>query len=162
MPSRRHRCQRAEDRRRHRDELRHPNARYLTREVLTTRRMPAVRNISPDLTRTYATLTHHGRGVVVSMACCRRASPRCGRVPGGVRERRRRDGGASSPKPKGLRRPRFHPDHEKIDGFTPQIDSTETWAEWHYFNYHDDAGRSLYVSLNARVRRRHRGRVIRP
>jgi len=29
------------------------------------------------------------------------------------------------------------------------IDSTQTWAEWHYFNYHDDAGRSLYVSINA-------------
>ena len=32
---------------------------------------------------------------------------------------------------------------------TPVIDSTQTWAEWHYFNYHDDAGRSLYVSINA-------------
>jgi hypothetical protein len=39
---------------------------------------------------------------------------------------------------------------EKIDAFhTPEVDSSQTWAEWHYFNYHDDAGRSLYVSINA-------------
>ncbi|HEX6790165.1 MAG TPA: hypothetical protein VF247_02545, partial [Candidatus Krumholzibacteria bacterium] len=38
----------------------------------------------------------------------------------------------------------------RIDVFhAPVVDSTQTWAEWHYFNYHDDAGRSLYVSINA-------------
>ncbi|HXV13636.1 MAG TPA: hypothetical protein VEC56_05465, partial [Candidatus Krumholzibacteria bacterium] len=37
----------------------------------------------------------------------------------------------------------------EIDAFHPPVvDSAQTWAEWHYFNYHDDAGRSLYVSIS--------------
>jgi len=38
----------------------------------------------------------------------------------------------------------------EIDAFHPPVvDSAQTWAEWHYFNYHDDAGCSLYVSVSA-------------
>jgi hypothetical protein len=29
------------------------------------------------------------------------------------------------------------------------VDSAQTWVEWHYFNYHDAAGRSLCVSISA-------------
>lgn len=126
-----------------------PNARYLTREILNTRRMPGVRNVSPELTRTYATLTHNGReqlvrvdGVLPSrFTSLWSAFPAALGAPGA-------NGNASTEKQ--YADPDFIQTIGKIDAFhTPQIDSTQTWAEWHYFNYHDDAGRSLYISINA-------------
>ena len=127
-----------------------PNARYLTREVLTPRRMPAVRNVSPELTRTYATLTHNGREQLVRIdgVLPRHFTSLWSAFPAAL-------GSASAESPAGnaskdYEDPDFIPMLAKIDAFhTPQIDSVQTWAEWHYFNYHDDAGRSLYVSINA-------------
>jgi hypothetical protein len=124
-----------------------PNARYLTRELLTTRRMPAVRNVSPELTRTYATLTHNGKEQLVRVD---------GVLPGRFNSLWSAFPAALGADAKTTRNekdytdPDFIQNIEKIDAFhTPQIDSSQTWAEWHYFNYHDDAGRSLYVSINA-------------
>jgi len=126
-----------------------PNARYLTREILNTRRMPGVRNVSPELTRTYATLTHNGReqlvrvdGVLPSrFTSLWSAFPAALGAPGA-------NGNASTEKQ--YADPDFIQMLSKIDAFhTPEIDSVQTWAEWHYFNYHDDAGRSLYISINA-------------
>ena len=126
-----------------------PNARYLTREVLTPRRMPAVRNVSPELTRTYATLTHNGREQLVRIdgVLPSRFTSLWSAFPAAL--------GAEGPAgnasmEKDYEDPDFIQLLAKIDSFhTPQIDSVQTWAEWHYFNYHDDAGRSLYVSINA-------------
>jgi len=124
-----------------------PNARYLTRELLTTRRMPGVRNVSPELTRTYATLTHNGREQLVRIdgVLPSRFTSLWSAFPAAL--------GASATTTKDEKSyadPDFIQTIEKIDAFhTPAIDSTQTWAEWHYFNYHDDAGRSLYVSINA-------------
>lgn len=120
-----------------------PNARLLTREFLTPRRIPSLRNVSPELTRTYATLTHEGRdqliridGVVPS-----RFAPLWSAFPASL---------GDGPGEKDYLEPDFIQMLAKIDAFhTPVVDSTQTWAEWHYFNYHDDAGRSLYVSINA-------------
>jgi hypothetical protein len=120
-----------------------PNARYLTREFFTPRRVPALRTVSPELTRTYATLEHDGReqlvridGVVPSrFAALWPAMPAA--FTDGEGERRYVD-------------PDFVALLMEIDAFhAPVIDSAQTWAEWHYFNYHDAAGRSLYVSINA-------------
>jgi len=120
-----------------------PNARFLTREFLTRQRAPALRTVSPELTRTYATLTHGGDehliridGVIPS-----RFDQLWTAMPvsfaDGEGERRYVD-------------PDFIAMLTEIDAFhTPLVDSTQTWAEWHYFNYHDDTGRSLYVSINA-------------
>jgi hypothetical protein len=123
-----------------------PNARFLTREFLTPRRIPALRNVSPELTRTYATLTHDGReqlvridGVVPS-----RFTTLWPAFPGSVLA------GGNAKMEKNYVEPDFIQMLATIDAFhTPEIDSTQTWAEWHYFNYHDAAGRSLYVSINA-------------
>ena len=120
-----------------------PNARYLTREFLKPRRISGLRNVSPEITRTYATLTHGNNEQLV-------------RVDGVVPSRfaslwpafaaSLQDG----PGEKEYIDPEFIQMLEKIDAFhTPVVDTTQTWAEWHYFNYHDNAGRSLYVSINA-------------
>jgi hypothetical protein len=120
-----------------------PNARFLTREFLTPERIPGLRNLSPELTRTYATLTHEGReqlvrldGVVPSrFTSLWPAFPAS--LIDGEGERAYVD-------------PDFIETLSRIDVFHPPVvDSIQTWAEWHYFNYHDDQGRSLYVSINA-------------
>ena len=120
-----------------------PNARFLTREFLATRRAAALANVSPELTRAYATLAHDGHeelvridGVVPSrFAKLWPAMPAA--FADGEGERHYID-------------PDFVAMLTEIDAFHPPvIDSSQTWAEWHYFNYHDDAGRSLYVSINA-------------
>lgn len=120
-----------------------PNARLLTREILSPRRLRDVDVVSPELTRTYATLLHDGReqliradGVVPS-----RFAQLWPSMPAAFT-----DGGGE--------RDYIDPDFTsllyQIDSFhEPVVDSTQTWAEWHYFNYHDDAGRSLYVSISA-------------
>jgi hypothetical protein len=120
-----------------------PNARFLTREFLTTRRIPELTNVSPEFTRTYATLTHAGReqlvridGVVPS-----RFATLWSAFPASMTD---------GPGEKAYLDPDFIEMLSQIDAFhTPVVDSAQTWAEWHYFNYHDDAGRSLYVSINA-------------
>lgn len=122
-----------------------PNARYLTREVITPRRLPTVRNVSPELTRTYATLSHSGREQLVRIdgVLPSRFTSLWSAFPAALGAP---DGNAS----KDYQDPDFIQMLAKIDAFhTPEIDSVQTWAEWHYFNYHDDAGRSLYVSINA-------------
>lgn len=124
-----------------------PNARYLTREFFAPARMPSVRNVSPELTRTYATLTHNGReqlvridGVVPS-----RFTPLWPAFPAAALA-----GSGNVAAEKNYIDPDFIQMLATIDAFhTPVIDSTQTWSEWHYFNYHDDKGRSLYVSINA-------------
>jgi hypothetical protein len=120
-----------------------PNARYLTREFLTPGRIHGLRTVSPELTRYYATLEYRGReqlarvdGVVPS----RFASiwpAFAGSLQDGAGEEDFLD-------------PDFIETLSKIDVFHTQVvDSVQTWSEWHYFNYHDEAGRSLYVSINA-------------
>ena len=138
-----------------------PNARYLTREFFTHERMPQVTNVSPELTRTYATLTHDGReqlvrvdGVVPSrFTSLWSAFPAALGANGNAAEGDTSDNDAPASNAiteKNYVDPDFIQMLAKIDAFhTPVIDSTQTWAEWHYFNYHDDAGRSLYVSINA-------------
>ncbi|HET6348583.1 MAG TPA: hypothetical protein VFH88_05805 [Candidatus Krumholzibacteria bacterium] len=120
-----------------------PNARYLTREFLTPDRIPGLRNVSPEITRTYATLSHDGQEQLVRMdgvvpsrfASLWPAFPAA--LHDGAGERTYTD-------------PDFIQELSRTDAFhQPVLDSTRTWAEWHYFNYHDDAGRSLYVSINA-------------
>lgn len=119
-----------------------PNARYLTREFLTPHRIPGLQTASPELTRTYATLTHGGRERLV-------------RIDGVVPSRfaslwpafpASQDGAGE----KEYVEPDFIEILSRVDVFhAPVIDTAQTWAEWHYFNYHDALGRSLYVSLNA-------------
>lgn len=121
-----------------------PNARYLVREVVTPRRMPDVRNVSPELTRTYATLTHNGREQLVRIdgVLPSRFTSLWSAFPAAL--------GTANAAEKDYEDPDFIQMLAKIDAFhTPEVDSVQTWAEWHYFNYHDDAGRSLYVSINA-------------
>jgi len=120
-----------------------PNGRLLTREILSPRRLRDVEVVSPELTRTYATLVHEGHeqlirvdGVVPS-----RFATLWPTMPASFT-----DGDGE--------RDYLDPDFTsllyQIDAFhRPVIDSSQTWAEWHYFNYHDDAGRSLYVSISA-------------
>ncbi|HET6463477.1 MAG TPA: hypothetical protein VFH33_06730, partial [Candidatus Krumholzibacteria bacterium] len=126
-----------------------PNARYLVREVVTPRRMPDVRNVSPELTRTYATLTHDGREQLVRIdgVLPSRFTSLWSAFPASLGA----EGSAGNAlNEKEYQDPDFIPMLAKIDAFhTPEVDSVQTWAEWHYFNYHDDAGRSLYVSINA-------------
>lgn len=122
-----------------------PNARYLTREFFTHTRMPQVRNVSPELTRTYATLTHGNREQLVRVdgVLPSRFSSLWPAFPAAL-------GASEAGAEKDYEDPDFIQMLARIDAFhTPVIDSVQTWAEWHYFNYHDDAGRSLYVSLNA-------------
>ncbi len=120
-----------------------PNGRLLTREILSTRRLREVEVVSPELTRTYATLAHDGReqlirvdGVVPSrFAALWPAMPAAFTDGGGERD---------------YLDPDFTSLLYQIDAFHPPVvDSSQTWAEWHYFNYHDDAGRALYVSISA-------------
>jgi hypothetical protein len=100
--------------------------------------------VSPELTRTYATLTHNGReqlvridGVVPSRFASLWPAFPAAALAGETANKEYVD-------------PDFIQMLASIDAFhTPVVDSTQTWAEWHYFNYHDDAGRSLYVSINA-------------
>lgn len=121
-----------------------PNARFLTREILSLRRLGRdVATVSPELTRAYATLRHGGREQLV-------------RVDGVVPSRFRGLYSALSaafrngPGERDYIDPDFTALLYKIDAFHPPVvDSTQTWAEWHYFNYHDAAGRSLYVSISA-------------
>jgi hypothetical protein len=120
-----------------------PNARLLTREILSPRRLRDVVAVSPELTRAYATLAHGGRerliradGVVPSrFAALWPAMPAA--FTDGEGERAYLD-----PDLVALLR--------EVDAFhRPVVDTSQTWAEWHYFNYHDGAGRSLYVSISA-------------
>ena len=120
-----------------------PNARFLTREFLTPERIPGLRNVSPELTRTYATLTHEGREQLVRLdgVVPSRFTTLWSAFPASL---------ADGPGERDYVDPDFIETLSKIDVFhTPMVDSVQTWAEWHYFNYHDDAGRSLYVSINA-------------
>jgi hypothetical protein len=114
-----------------------PNARLLTREILSARRLRDVAVVSPELTRAYATLEHGGReqlirvdGVVPSRFAALWPSMPAGFVDGdGERE---------------YVDPDFTALLYQIDAFhRPVIDSSQTWAEWHYFNYHDSAGGHL-------------------
>jgi len=119
-----------------------PNARLLTREILSKRRLPDV-DVSPELTRIYATLSHGDQEQLV-------------RIDGVVPSRYRAlwpamtaafEDGAGERK---YIDPDFIALLREIDSFhAPVIDAAQTWAEWHYFNYHDDMGRSLYVSISA-------------
>ncbi len=120
-----------------------PNGRFLTRELLSTRRLSGVDTVSPELTRVYATLAHDGREQLV-------------RVDGVVPSRYRAlwPAMAASFQDGAGERAYVDPDLiamlNEIDAFHPPVvDSTQTWAEWHYFNYHDEAGRSIYVSVSA-------------
>ncbi len=119
-----------------------PNARFLTRELLAERRLEGAAVVSPEVTRAYATLTHDGREQLV-------------RVDGVIPSRFRslwpalaasfQDGAGE----RDFVDPDFVAMLNEIDAFHPPVvDSVQTWAEWHYFNYHDDAGRSLYVSVS--------------
>jgi hypothetical protein len=120
-----------------------PNARFLTREFLGPRRAPALKTVSPELTRAYAVLEHGGDeqlvrvdGVIPSrFGSLWPAMPAS--FTDGEGERQYAD-------------PDFVAMLAEIDAFHPPvIDPEQVWAEWHYFNYHDTAGRSLYVSINA-------------
>ncbi len=119
-----------------------PNARYLTREFITGRRIPGVAAVSPELSRIYGTLAHGGREQLVRME---------GVVPSRFRELWP---AMTASFQNGIReRDYIDPDFTallyQIDRFHPPvIDSNQVWAEWHYFNFHDEAGRSLYVSLS--------------
>jgi hypothetical protein len=120
-----------------------PNARFLTRELLSTRRLRGVEVVSPEITRVYATLA-------------RGATERLVRIDGVVPSRYRAlwpatpaafEDGAGE---RDYVDPDFVAMLREIDSFhAPAIDTAETWAEWHYFNYYDGAGRSLYVSISA-------------
>jgi hypothetical protein len=119
-----------------------PNARFLTRELLSHKRLPSVEVVSPELTRVYATLSHEGREQLV-------------RIDGVVPSRFRALWPATTASFADGAGERDYADPDlvallnEIDAFHPPVvDSAQTWAEWHYFNYHDDAGRSLYVSIS--------------
>jgi len=119
-----------------------PNARYLTREFLTPRRVAGVATVSPEISRVYGTLAHHGEERLV-------------RMEGAIPSRFQELWPGVTPAFADTRRDRDYIDPEfnallyRIDRFhQPVVDSTQVWAEWHYFNYHDDAGRSLYVSVS--------------
>jgi hypothetical protein len=120
-----------------------PNARFLTRELLSKRRLTGVEVVSPELTRVYATLNHGEHEQLVRID---------GVVPSRYRElwpamtAAFEDGHGE----RNYIDPDFVALLHEIDAFHPPvIDTTQTWAEWHYFNYHDHAGRSLYVSISA-------------
>ncbi len=119
-----------------------PNARFLTREIVSARRLHGAEVVSPELTRVYATLSHGGHEQLV-------------RIDGIVPSRFQALWPAMTALQDGRgEREYIDPDFvamlREIDAFhPPEIDSAQTWAEWHYFNYHDEAGRSLYVSINA-------------
>lgn len=121
-----------------------PNARFLTREILSPRRLPAGTRVSPELTRAYLTLAHDGQehliradGVVPSRQAALHPDAVIAGLQDGDGERDYID-------------PDFTALLTRIDAFHPPVlDTTQTWAEWHYFNYHDERGRSLYISINA-------------
>jgi hypothetical protein len=119
-----------------------PNARYLTREFLSARRVPGVVTVSPELSRVYGTLSHAGSERLVRME---------GVIPSRFRELwpAMTLAFADGPAEREYIDPEFTALLYQIDRFhPPEIDSSQVWAEWHYFNYHDDAGRSLYVSIS--------------
>ncbi len=119
-----------------------PNARFLTRETLSDRRLPGVEVVSPELSRVTGTLRFHGHERLVRMD---------GVVPSRFRELWPAVPAAfvDGPAERDYIDPQFTSLLTRIDAFhTPVADSSRTWAEWHYFNYHDDAGRSLYVSVS--------------
>ncbi|HEX5133706.1 MAG TPA: hypothetical protein VFX92_14625 [Candidatus Krumholzibacteria bacterium] len=120
-----------------------PNARFLTRELLAKRRLPGVATVSPELSRVYATLLHGGHEQMV-------------RIEGVVPSRFRALWPAMTaalvdgPAERDYVDPEFTALLYEIDAFHPPVvDTSQVWAEWHYFNYHDDSGRSLYVSVSA-------------
>jgi hypothetical protein len=120
-----------------------PNARLLTREILSPRRLAGVDVVSPELTRIYATLFHGEQEQLV-------------RIDGVVPSRYRAlwpamtaafENGAGERK---YIDPDFVALVREIDAFHPPVvDPAQTWAEWHYFNYHDETGHSLYLSISA-------------
>lgn len=119
-----------------------PNARYLTREFLTPDRVPGLATVSPEVSRVYGTLSFRGQEQLVRMD---------GVIPSRFRELWPGVGAAFAD----TRRDRDYVDPDftallyQIDRFHPPlVDTTQVWAEWHYFNYHDDAGRSLYASIS--------------
>ncbi len=119
-----------------------PNARYLTREFLTPRRLPGVAVVSPELSRVYGTLSHRGNEQLVRME---------GAVPSRFRGLwpAMTAAFADAPRDRDYIDPDFTALLYQIDAFHPPVvDTSQVWAEWHYFNYHDDAGRSLYVSIS--------------
>jgi hypothetical protein len=119
-----------------------PNARYLAREFLTPQRLPGVAMVSPEISRVYGTLSRGGREQLVRME---------GAVPSRLRELWPAMTPAFSDgyKDRDYVDPDFTALLYQIDAFHPPvIDTSQVWAEWHYFNYHDDAGRSLYVSVS--------------
>jgi hypothetical protein len=119
-----------------------PNARYLAREFLTPWRLPGVKVVSPEISRVYGTLSHGGHEQLVRME---------GAVPSRFRELwpAMTASFSDSYKDRDYIDPDFTALLYQIDAFHPPVvDSSQVWAEWHYFNYHDDAGRSLYVSIS--------------
>ncbi len=118
-----------------------PNARFLARETLSRRRLPMVDVVSPELSRVYGTLEHGGTTQLVRMdgvvpSRYARLWPAMAILADGPADRDYID-------------PEFTSLLYKIDVFHPPVvNSAQTWAEWHYFNYHDDAGRSIYVSVS--------------
>jgi hypothetical protein len=120
-----------------------PNARFLTREIVTERRLRGVTNVSPELTRVYATLSH---GQDEQLVRIDGVVPTRYRTLWPAMEASFEDG----PGERNYIDPDLVATLREIDAFhEPEVDSTQTWAEWHYFNYHDDAGRSIYVSVSA-------------
>ncbi len=120
-----------------------PNARFLTREFLSKRRLPDVAAVSPELSRVYGTLLHGGREQLVRME---------GVVPSSFRALwpSMTASFADGPGDHDYVDPDFTALLYQIDAFHPPVvDTSQVWAEWHYFNYHDDARRSLYVSISA-------------
>src|SRR5262245_45920657 len=107
-----------------------PNARFITREMVTTRRLRGVEVVSPELTRVYGTLMHGGQEQLV-------------RIDGVVPSRFQALWPAMTALQDGRgERTYIDPDFvsmlNEIDAFhRPEVDSVQTWAEWHYFNYHD-------------------------
>ena len=119
-----------------------PNVRYLTREFLTPRRVPGVATVSPEISRMYGTLVHDGSEQLVRIE---------GVIPSRFRELwpAMTASFGDDPESREYVDPDFTALLYQIDCFHPPlIDSSQVWAEWHYFNYHDDAGRSLYVSVS--------------
>lgn len=118
------------------------NARYLTREFLSERRLDGVDVISPELSRVYGTLVHEDQEQLVRME---------GVVPSrfGTLWPTMPASFDDGPRESDYIDPGFTELLYEIDRFhAPVVDTNQVWAEWHYFNYHDDAGRSLYVSLS--------------
>lgn len=118
-----------------------PNARFLTREILARRRLPGVSVVSPELSRVYGIMERAGTERLVRMDGVV-PSRYAALWPGATAL-------SDGPADHDYIDPQFTSLLYKIDAFHPPVvDSSQVWAEWHYFNYHDDAGRSLYVSVS--------------